>query len=62
MKKLKIALAAIAFVAVTGGAIASQAKQAAAPCTQPEIDRCNGVFDVCCETPTGFLQEPLPAN
>jgi hypothetical protein len=62
MKKLKIALAAVALTVVAGGAFANQAKQTADTCTPQQIERCNGVFDVCCETQNGFLQEPLPGN
>ncbi|MBB5436937.1 hypothetical protein HDC92_000601 [Pedobacter sp. AK017] len=51
MKKLKIALAAIAFVAVAGGSFATQAKKVAAPCTDEQIETCTGNNAICCELP-----------
>lgn len=56
MKKLKIALAAIAFIAVAGGTYASQAKQAVAPCTEAQLEVCIGDDAYCCDGPNGLIK------
>lgn len=53
MKKLKIALAAVALTVVGGGAIASQSNPALEPCTPEQEQICIGNQADCCDLPGG---------
>lgn len=53
MKKLKIALAAVALTVVAGGTYASQAKKTLDPCQGTDFEICTGNQADCCELPLG---------